>query len=86
MIDDVETRVARVVADIFSVPVDEISAETSPETIMTWDSVQHLILVLALEEELGLSFEPEDVERMTSVGAILEVVDRAARGQLPSTS
>jgi acyl carrier protein len=83
VIDDVETRVARVLADIFSVPVDEISAETSPETIMTWDSVQHLILVLALEEELGLSFEPEDVERMTSVTAILEVVDRTARLQLP---
>ena len=76
MIDDVETRVARVVADIFSVPVDEISAETSPETIMTWDSVQHLILVLALEEELGVSFVPEDVERMTSVGTIVEVARR----------
>jgi acyl carrier protein len=76
VIDNVESRVARVVADVFTVPVEEVNAATSPDTIVTWDSVQHLILVLALEEELGVSFEPDDVERMTSVGAIVEAAHR----------
>ena len=80
MIDNVQTRVARVVADVFSVPVEEITPETSPETVVTWDSVQHLILVLALEEEVGVRFDPDDIERMTSVGTIVEVVEQAARG------
>jgi acyl carrier protein len=76
VIENVETRVAQVVSDVFSVPVEQVNAETSPETIVTWDSVQHLILMLALEEELGISFEPEELERMTSVGAIVQVAQR----------
>jgi acyl carrier protein len=74
--DDVRTQVARVVADVFSIPVDEITAETSPETVVIWDSVQHLILVLALEEQLGVRFEPEDIERMQSVGTIVALGER----------
>jgi acyl carrier protein len=74
--DEIQLRVARVVADVFSLPIEEISAETSPDTVVTWDSVQHLILVLALEEELGVRFEPDDVERMRSVGVIVELAER----------
>ena len=49
--------------------------QASPETIPTWDSLQHLNLVLALEEEFRIQFTPEEVEQLLSVevtAAILE--------------
>jgi acyl carrier protein len=73
---EIQSQVARVAADVFSIPVEEITAESSPQTIITWDSVQHLILVLALEEEVGVRFEPSDVEKMTSVAEIVRTVER----------
>ena len=41
--------------------------QSSPETIPTWDSLQHLNLVLALEQEFRIQFTPEEIELILSV-------------------
>ena len=45
-----------------------------------WDSVQHLNLVLALEQVLSIQFTPEEMERMQSVGEIVAVVKAKSQG------
>jgi len=54
---------------------DIITAASSPETIETWDSIQHLNLVLALEEKFGLQLSPEEIEQMKSVGEVIKLVE-----------
>jgi len=61
------SRVQRIMSDIFSVPVERITLESSPDTIDAWDSLQHLNLMLALEQEFGLEIAPEEMERLVSV-------------------
>jgi acyl carrier protein len=67
-VDEVQEKVFRVAADVFNLPVAQITAASSPETIETWDSLQHLNLVLSLEGALGVQFLPEDIERIKSLG------------------
>lgn len=67
-------QVVEVAADVFSLPRARLGAGSSPETIDSWDSVQHLNLVLALESRFGISLAPEDIERMKTLGAVSEVV------------
>ena len=69
-------QVQAIASDIFGVPVGKISAQSSPETIENWDSMQHLNLVLAVEEKFGLQLSPEEIEEMKSVGAIASLVDK----------
>jgi acyl carrier protein len=69
-------EVRAVASDIFGVPPDQITAESSPETIENWDSMQHLNLVLAIEEKFGVQLEPEDIEQMKSIGAVVALVTR----------
>jgi acyl carrier protein len=69
-------RVRGIVADVLRVPADQISRQSSPETLATWDSVQHLNLILALEQEFTLQFEPEEMDEMSSVDHILGVLER----------
>jgi acyl carrier protein len=69
-------EVRAVASDIFGVPPDRITAESSPETIENWDSMQHLNLVLAIEEKFGVQLEPEDIEQMKSIGAVVALVTR----------
>jgi acyl carrier protein len=76
MAETVEVRVRRMVADVLNVPQSQVSRDTSPETVDTWDSVQHLNLVLALEQEFGVSVPPEDIDKLRSVG---DIIDRVAR-------
>ena len=70
------TEVRAVASDIFGVPPDQITAESSPETIENWDSMQHLNLVLAIEEKFGVQLEPEDIEQMKSIGAVVALITR----------
>jgi acyl carrier protein len=69
-------QVRAVAGDIFGLPPDRITAESSPETIENWDSMQHLNLVLAVEEKFGVQLEPEDIEQMKSIGAVAAIVTK----------
>jgi acyl carrier protein len=69
-------QVQAIASDIFGVPAGKITADSSPETIENWDSMQHLNLVLALEEKFGLQLDPEDIEQMKSVGAVAALVEK----------
>jgi acyl carrier protein len=39
-----------------------------------WDSLGHLNLIVALEEEFDIAFEPEDIAKMTSVQIIADKI------------
>jgi len=69
-------QVRNVASDIFGIPADGITAESSPETIDNWDSMQHLNLVLAIEEKFGVQLEPEDIEQMKNIGAVAALVEK----------
>lgn len=68
-------QVQAVSADVFQVPAAQIMTGTSPETLEGWDSVQHLNLVLALEQQFGVQFEPEEMEKMKNIGAVAELIE-----------
>jgi acyl carrier protein len=72
--DDLAQRVLDVIARTFGVPRARISLESSPETIPTWDSLQQVHLILALEEEFGIQFEVDQIALMRSVAPIVALV------------
>jgi acyl carrier protein len=63
-------------ADIFDLAAGDLRAESSPDTIPSWDSVQHLSLVLALEAEFGVEIPPEEIEQMRNAGSIVFLIER----------
>lgn len=67
-------RVRNILADLLSVPQAEITGETSPETLSSWDSIQHLNFVLSVEQEFGVEFTPEEIESITSVQCVIEAL------------
>jgi acyl carrier protein len=69
-------QVRSVASDIFGIPAEAITAESSPETIENWDSMQHLNLVLAVEEKFGVQLEPEDIEQMKNIGSVAKLVEK----------
>ena len=69
-------QVRNTASDIFGIPAEKITAESSPETIENWDSMQHLNLVLAIEEKFGVQLDPEDIEQMKNIGAVAALVEK----------
>jgi len=74
-------RIRGIAADVLEVPAAKISPDSSPETIDAWDSVHHLNLVLALEQEFDLQFEPEEIDQMQDIRHILAILEtKVAQG------
>ena len=71
---DILQRVRSIASDVLQVDPASLSAESSPETVESWDSVQHLNLVLAIEEQFGTEFAPDEMDGMKSIGAIAALV------------
>ena len=76
MSDDCVDQVRQIVADIFGVSVDDVTADSSPQSIESWDSMAHLNLVLSLEQAFGVNFAPEEIAELISVSAIVERLQR----------
>jgi acyl carrier protein len=67
-------QVRQIAADVFAEPLTTITAETSPQNLASWDSLQHLNLMLAFEETFGVQISPEDAEQMSSIAAAAELL------------
>lgn len=66
-------RVYRIVADVLEMPMAALRDELGPDDLPAWDSVRHLQLVTALEDELGIELEPEEQEGLRCVGDFVRV-------------
>jgi acyl carrier protein len=72
--DNIEARVQAVIADVFGLDPEAVGPETSIETVDAWDSLQHLTVVLALEEEFDVQLDDEETIAAVSVPVIAEIV------------
>lgn len=76
---DILKEVRRIAADVFAVEENALHAGSSPEQVESWDSVQHLNLILALEGRYGVEFTPEEMEQMLNLGGIARVLESKIR-------
>ena len=50
--------------------IDAVPAGLSQKNCEAWDSVNHLNLILALEAEFGVAFEPEEIAAMQDLETV----------------
>ena len=56
---------------ILSTPIENIDDNASDETVKGWDSLAHINLTVALEEEFRIQFEASDIPELTTYKGIL---------------
>ena len=54
---------------------DDITASTDQTICEKWDSLHHLNLIVALEDEFDIEFEPEEIAEMKSFSAIKKTIE-----------
>ena len=55
---------------------EDINSETSKQNMDKWDSMNHLRLIVELEEEFNISFEPEEIDEMKSIYNIEAIINK----------
>ena len=74
----VNSTINAIVADVLNLDEDEINGELSPERAEYWDSMAHLTMVTAIEEECGVKLTMDDVQAIECVDDIYQIVNRYA--------
>ena len=74
MDDGLAERVKGVLADVFEVDAGALSPESSPATVEAWDSLRHVNMVIALEQEFGVQLAAEEIEQAMSVDAVCRLM------------
>jgi acyl carrier protein len=74
-------RVCIIVSNLMQVPLNEVTVSSSPVTIKAWDSLQHLNLILSLEETFGLQFAPEETIELLNVETIVLMVEEKIKAK-----
>lgn len=65
-------KIKEMVADQLNVDAAEITAETSFKEDLGADSLDLFELVMALEEEYEIEIPSEELEKITTVGAVMD--------------
>jgi acyl carrier protein len=72
--EEIEDRIRRVLAEVLDLDPSDVSAETSKETVQAWSSLQHLTVVLSLEEEFEIQFDEDETLSIVSFPLIVAAV------------
>ena len=68
-----EQKIAEILSTLFGkkiLPNENFSMETEQE----WDSMKHIEIIMTLEDELNVSFDPRDIPQITSLKKIIAKV------------
>ncbi len=66
-----EDKIKEILSSILDVEKAELTMESSPENLHKWDSLNHMNIITALEEEYDVTFSEEDIIEMLSIGSIV---------------
>lgn len=70
-----KSRIFLLVAKILNIDVNLINEDLSPIDIESWDSLKHMSILMALEEEFNLTLSDEEMVSVGCVGDLLRLVD-----------
>ena len=62
-------------SDVFNIDVSLINNESSPDNIENWDSLKHMNLIIALEEEFEIEFDDEEIVDSMNYALILNIIN-----------
>ena len=74
MNEQINNKIKEIMSSVFNIDINTINDGSSPETIETWDSMQHMNLIVALEEEFGITFTDDQIGEMLDFKSTVDAV------------
>lgn len=76
---DIDARLTDIFRSTFGDESLELTDAMTADDVAAWDSVSHIQLVFAVEEEFGIKLGMKDLETLENVGALRTLVERHLR-------
>ncbi len=72
-------RLNEVFRDVFDDDDIEVTASTVADDIEDWDSMMHITLIGAVEDEFSMRFKMGEVSTMKNVGEMVRIISERAK-------
>ena len=72
--EEVFATLNEVFQDVFDVESITVNEETTADDIEDWDSLEHINLIAAVEQEFGMKFTMGQVVTMKNVGEMADII------------
>jgi acyl carrier protein len=73
--EEILEKLQLIYTEIFNIDT-EISITTSPNDIVSWDSLNHIILIKRIEEEFHIEFDLFEVIELKNTGDIVHTIQK----------
>ena len=70
-----DLRLRTILASVLEISFDSVGDDTSMASVDAWDSLKQMSLVLALEEEFGVSIDESVAFEIVSFGSIRQALN-----------
>ncbi len=68
-------QIKNIIAGVLEVSVDEISNDTAIGDLPSWDSIRHLQVIAAIEQNFNIRFTPDIMLDLEDVGDIIATTE-----------
>ena len=69
-------RIQNIFRDIIDDSGLILSIESTPDDIEAWDSLAHINIIVACEEEFGIKFDIRDITSIKGVDDLFQTIER----------
>jgi acyl carrier protein len=67
---EVPSSLRNILADVLELSPEEVTPDLNADAVANWDSFRHLQLILAVEDEFRVQFDPQRIPELTSASAL----------------
>ena len=78
--DEIKARARAALAKALKVAPETIADNASQMDLSEWDSVRHMNVVLALENDFGIEFEDAELPTLTSLPLLVTAIEKHTIG------
>ncbi len=76
--EEKKSRLNEIFQEVFDDDEIEIFEDMTAEDIDEWDSLNHIVLIVAIEKQFGLKLNAAEVGNLKNVGEFLTLLDERA--------
>ena len=71
---EIREQIVTLLASVLDLSVDDIPPDAAPGIVEKWDSLKHMMLIVALEEEFGVRFSDDELTDLLSLELIVHII------------
>ena len=72
-------RLSKIFDDIFDIKKIKLKKTTNAKHISNWDSINNLKLIIVLEKEFKIKFDPNEIVEIKNIGELIKSIENKVK-------